>query len=198
MAGRIAIVRFPQVASRCRTGVLASPKRSESRSGAGHNTSHVLSRQAEARRVRQPRAFNSAAIPSSVQRFACRSRIAASTVRSCGSGSRCSPSGPRPETVCNIPDTLAIGFLVAHRVARALTNGLTLPLLDRRHDINHQPASRRSGVERLGHRDERHPASSASTWPDSFSNDPLCSAKRIRRIMCHVDFWLTPRARLNS
>ena len=49
----------------------------------------------EARRVRRPRAFNSAAIPRNVQRFARRSRIAVSTACSAASGSRWSPSAER-------------------------------------------------------------------------------------------------------
>jgi hypothetical protein len=59
--------------------------------------------QAEARRVRRPRAFSSAAIPRSVQRLARRSRMAASTACSCGSGSRCLPFVPSRNPYAMLP-----------------------------------------------------------------------------------------------
>src|ERR1019366_4144401 len=48
--------------------------------------------------------------------------------------------GGLPETIRRVADELQLRLLVPHRVPRPLSNGLTLPLADRDHDIEDQPA----------------------------------------------------------
>src|SRR5579863_5343983 len=48
--------------------------------------------------------------------------------------------------------------LVPHRVTGALPDGLPLPLRDRCHDVQHESPGGGAGVERLGHRYQRHAA----------------------------------------
>src|SRR6185369_6506672 len=92
------------------------------------------SRQADARRVRRPRAFSSVAIPRSVQRLARRSRIAVSTACS-RVGLQVLAIRSEPEPVSDIADALAIGFLVIHRIPRPLADGFALPLTHGCNDV---------------------------------------------------------------
>lgn len=63
------------------------------------------------------------------------------------------PVGAKPVAEANVSHPLAVGALVAHRVARPFADRLALPLAYRRHDIQHQPAGGRAGVQGFGHRD---------------------------------------------
>src|ERR1035441_9749395 len=63
--------------------------------------------------------------------------------------------GRLPETIRRVADELQLRLLVAHRVPRPLSDGLPLPLTDRDHDVQDQPAGGAACVQRLGDRYQR-------------------------------------------
>src|ERR1700733_121584 len=82
------------------------------------------------------------------------------------------------------PDALALGGgdLVAHPLA----DHLPLELGERQQHVERQPAHARRGVERLGHRDERHVMLWDGRLPLSCQH---CSAQR--REACHLSYLLS-------
>src|ERR1017187_6509615 len=63
--------------------------------------------------------------------------------------------GGLPETVRRVADEFQLRLLVPHRIPRPLSDGLTLPLADRDHDVKNEPAGGAAGVQRLGHAHQR-------------------------------------------